>query len=107
MFETLINQGRELLGIKPGVNKVAAEKRKSVVGAQNKRAVPVTRDKTSCLDPGLDPISQELIKTFGISPWDAFLRGDAAFVNGFILCNNQNFRLLLPVLLQSGAVDIP
>lgn len=24
MFETLINQGRELLGIKPGVSKVAA-----------------------------------------------------------------------------------
>lgn len=47
MFETLINQGRELLGIKPRVSKVAAERRKSVVTTQNKTAVPVTRGKTS------------------------------------------------------------
>lgn len=43
----LINQSRELLGIKSGVSKVAAERRKSVVGTQNKTAVPGTRDKTS------------------------------------------------------------
>lgn len=54
-----------------------------MVVAQNKTAVPVTRDKTSCLDPGLPQISQELIKTSRILPWDVFLCSDAALVNGF------------------------
>lgn len=83
MFETLINQGRELLGIKGRVSKVAAERRKSVVTAQNKPAAPVTG--TEPLLPGSWSGSSltGAEKLWGFLPWDVFLCSDAALVSGF------------------------
>lgn len=52
--------------MKHRVSKVAAlsagaERKMSVLLAQNKTAISVAGDETSCMDPGLDRISREFL----------------------------------------------